>query len=183
MSDLELLYANAKNAGLSRDRNYQSVEFVASKIAPGEQVLGLLKGMKENPNKFVVIVLSDRGVHFFEKSGVSASFEKFGSAHEFFPFSKITELTTHIKWPKGFHITFVRLSSVDTIFHLQEDAAAALVETARKILNDAESTSNHVLVNQESPLDALAKLKSLHEAGVISDEEYEEKRKLYLGKI
>jgi hypothetical protein len=181
--DLELLYRNASNPKMSKDKNFQPIEFIEPKLAEAEQLFALLKGTKQDPYQFVVFMLTDRGIHIFAKSGASASASKFQSGHEFMTFSTITGLNYKKVMMNKYGVEITRASNVDLVANLDESAAAEFVSKARDLIVAAQQPSASVVVAQESALDALKKLKELHDAGVVSDSEFEAKKIELMGRI
>lgn len=181
--DLEKLYKQASNPKMSKDKNFQDLEFIEPKLSPEEEIFSVLKGTKQDPYQFVVLMLTNRGVHIFGKSGLSASASKHNSGHEFSTFSTITGLSYKKVTFNKFGVEITRAANIDLVANLDEAEASNFVAKARDLLFASQQPATPTVVSQESPLDALKKLKELHEAGIVTDEEYETKKTDLMGRI
>ena len=142
-----------------------------------------MKGTKQDPYQFVVLVLTDWGIHLFAKSGMSASASKFQSGHEFFTFATITGLNYRKVTFNKFGVEVTRATNADLIANLDESESANFVHQARELMVNAQTPAPAMGGSQESPLDALKKLKELHEAGAVTDEEFSAKKAALMDRI
>ena len=132
---------------------------------------------------YVTLVATQEGVHVFKKSNLG--FKKLGKGHEYFPYAQITGITSsfHLTWRTC--LEFSRASNVDKYGYMDENEAARFVSLVRERIAGSKSIpETHANVARESdPLDKLKKLKDLLEAGIISQEEFDQKKKILLDQI
>lgn len=132
---------------------------------------------------YVTLVATEDGVHSFQKS--SMGFKKLGKGHEFFPYSQITGVTSsfHLTWKTC--LEFSRASNVDKYGYVDEKEAAQFVALVRERLavNSAKPSAQINVSSESDPLDKLKKLKDLLDSGIISQEEFEDKKKTLMDQI
>ena len=149
-----------------------------------ESVIKVLRGLTMAiPKKHATIVVTEAGVHVFTK--LEASVKKIGSGHEFFSYSTITGVKEYVKVLWKTCIDFTRANNNDSIGFFDAGEAAQVVSEVKSRMGIAQSVSTKQIVNniKVDPLDQIKKLKDLLDAGALSQEEFEEKKKALMGRI
>ena len=107
----------------------------------------------------------------------------FQTAVEQFPLSKVDS----VQESKGLALAGFSASvpgSTFTLSRANKDAVKSFVETLRNAINDFQSETTSVEhQSSEGALDKIKKLSELHEAGVLTDEEFESKKAELLDQI
>ena len=167
---------------MTKPSHWPTVEDTQEKL--GNAVVDqVILGQLFQKNFYVTLVATEEGVHAFQKSNLG--FKKLGKGHEFFPYSQITGVTSsfHLTWRTC--LEFSRASNVDKYGYVDEKEAAQFVALVRdRIAGNSAKPSAQINVSSESdPLDKLKKLKDLLDSGIISQEEFEEKKKTLMDQI
>jgi len=131
---------------------------------------------------YVALIATDDGVHVLRKS--TLGYKKLGKGHEFFPYSQITGVT------RTFHLTFrnclefSRASNVDKYGYMDENETEKFVALVQERLIGGGGKPELLKPASDSdPLDQLKKLKGLLETGIISQEEFEQKKRILMDRI
>lgn len=128
----------------------------------GEQVARIVGGTYGKGNG--IVVLTDRRVLFYFRGVVSAQTEDF-------PLDKISSIDFKSGLLLG-EITVYVSSQKATIKNVEKEGGKLLVDEARAAISHHAAPS----AASTSAADQLLKLKQLHDAGVLSADEYEAKR-------
>ena len=176
--DLEAAVARARTKYLVRNAPKQDV--IQAVLSPDESVIQVLFGAVGR--KAVTLVLTDRAIYKFTNGALIG---RLGSGNEVIPFGQLTGIERKRAPLAEFGVTLTRASNVDSVLDLDERESERFVAEARDRMQKAQSPT-FTVVSQEAapdPLDQLRKLKELHEAGVVTDAEYEEKRSDLISRI
>lgn len=160
------------------------------KIPKSEEILCVIRGLwlhKVTHRKrleLATFVLTDTMVHMFGKN------ENFGARSESqdaVPLATITSISSFkrkILTGDNYVVDLIRAGDSDNLQMPKTFAqhSEKFVTMAREAISRL-ATGSTTVVSQESPLDALKKLKDLLDLGVISEAEFEEKKTTLLGKI
>jgi len=127
-----------------------------------------------------VAILTDKHIHLLGRGILKGS-----GYNETTSLGKITGLSRKRELMyMGWTVSLSRASNVDNLLGVDKDDSELFVSTANSLISNFKPTDQTVLVNQISdPLDQLKKLKDLLDSGIISQEEFEDKRKTLLGQI
>ena len=105
--------------------------------------------------------------------------------HETVPFHTITGVELKRKLGSGWIIEFSRAANIDSLLKCDENGSKIFVEKLQnsiRDLNQNQGKSN--LSNQAiNPIDQLKKLAELLDAGIISQSEFDEKKKSLIERI
>mgnify|MGYP006282394657 CR=1 FL=1 len=155
-------------------------DVIESVVAHDEHVLQVLFGL--SGSKAVTLVLTDRCIYKLTHSNLTG---KLGAGNEVIPFAQLTGVERG-RVPMGeFRVMLTRAHNIDDIVHLDERESEAFVAAVRDRMQAAQTPTVTVVKAEVplDPLDQLRKLKELHEAGVVTDAEYEEKRADLISRI
>ena len=161
-----------------------------SMIPSGEQVLCLLRGMwvhkvtHKNRLELATFVLTDKMVHMFGKNEVFGSRSQSQDAVPLATVTSISSFARKTLTGENYVVELIRAGNSDNlqmtkVFAEHSQKFVTLTRDAISKLAKGAST----VISNESPLDALKKLKELLDLGVISEAEFEEKRLILMGKI
>lgn len=166
----------------AKDSKWPVVQDVEEAVGDA-QVRQVIRGQVFNSQTMVTIVVTDHGIHVFQKSAFG--FKKYGKGEEYFPYSQITGVTTSFHPTYRNCVEFTRASNVDKYGYMEKDDFAKFVSLVQdKIFGDRVPQEPKSESNLDvDPLDRLTKLKSLVESGVISEEEFEQKKAKLLDEI
>lgn len=187
-STLEAKYNEAKQPFNTYKSSHPSLEAIASYIPDDEEVLQVIKGTRMaargqvSSQAFVVMVLTNKSLHVLGKP--TALFDKVKQS-EVYNFAMITGVTRAKKMMLGWAIEISRASNVDTYVQMEEGDSEAFYNILRDLVAEAQKGGGGTttVINQVDPMDQLKKLKDLLDAGILSQEEFEEKKKALLDKI
>ena len=130
---------------------------------------------------FATLVLTNKSLHMFGKSNALTSKVK---RSEVYTFQTITGVSRQKKALQGWTIEVSRASNVDYFANLVEKDSELLYNKLRDLVAEAQKGGGGTtIINQIDPMDQLKKLKDLLDAGILSQEEFEEKKKALLDKI
>lgn len=161
-----------------------------SKIPTNEEVMCVIRGLwlhrvtHRKRLEAATFVLTDTMVHMFGKN------ETFGArsqSQDAVPLATITSISSfkrRILTGDNYVVDLIRAGDSDNLQMPKtfEQHAEKFVTMTRQAISNL-SRGSAAVINQESPLDALKKLKELLDLGVISEAEFEEKRTTLMGKI
>lgn len=161
-----------------------------SRIPSDERVLCLLRGMwghkvtHKKRLELATFVLTDKMVHMFGKNEVFGSRSQSQDAVPLGTVTSISSFARKTLTGENYVVELIRAGDSDNLQMTKDFAAHSekFVTLTRDAISKSSKGSSTV-VNGESPLDALKKLKDLLDLGVISEAEFEEKRIILMGKI
>ncbi|MEY4276460.1 MAG: hypothetical protein RIS26_923 [Actinomycetota bacterium] len=187
-STLEAKYNEAKQPFNTYKSSHLSLEAITPYIPDDEEVLRVVKGSRlaargqVSSQAFVVMVLTNKSLHVLGKP--TALFDKVKQS-EVYNFAMITGVTRAKKMMLGWAIEISRASNVDTYVQMEEGDSEAFYNILRDLVAEAQKGGGGTttVINQVDPMDQLKKLKDLLDAGILSQEEFEEKKKALLDKI
>ena len=178
-ADLQEAWDNAGKMGFAT-RKPPGINEIEPALGQSEKVLAILRGWKSGTSP-CSLVLTDQKLYFFSYTGL-----KFTSTNEAVPFSSISgvEMKQNLAL-LGLEVKVTRASNVDKITNVDKTAAQAFVTALQDALaNKGAGSANTIIQNQAiDPLDQIKKLKDLLDAGILSQEEFEEKKKALMDKI
>lgn len=156
--------------------SYEEMEAV---LQESEEVHAVVKA-GINREYVGVAILTNRNIHLLGRGVFKGSgYNETTSLGQITGVSRKRELMY-----MGWTISLSRSSNVDNLLGVDKDDSESFVSTATNLISNFKPTGQTILVNQTSdPLDQLKKLKELLDAGVISSEEFEDKKKVLLGQI
>ena len=82
---------------------------------------------------------------------------------------------------KSFHIRITRANNEDVLYGLTEASASEIIETINDQMSKVGSSNSSVTVNAIDPIEQLTKLAALLDKGLVTQEEFEKKKKELLG--
>lgn len=152
-------------------------KFKENRVTPDEKIvtwgsgyIGEMMGSGKNKQYNGVLVVTDKRVVFYSKGWLSEVFEEI-------PHSKISSVFS--KKLMGHTTLTVHTSGNDLTFKsLNSDEAIDLQNKINELKGDKASKSAG-----DSSLDALEKLGALHKSGVLTDDEFQAKKKELLSKV
>ena len=130
---------------------------------------------------FATLVLTDKCLHMFGKIGFTSKVKR----SEVYNFENNTGVSRMKKALQGWAIEISRASNVDYFVNMVEGDSEQLYNQLRELVSKSQKSSGGgtTVINQIDPMDQLKKLKDLLDAGILSQEEFEEKKKALLDKI
>lgn len=182
--DLQKAWDSAKKTDKTIYKNPPPEE-IESSLESNERVVVVLKCLKQT-NKLgggevCTAVLTDKRIHIFSRGIIKSV----NNTHETIPFEMITGVEYSRKMLEGWAIIITRAANTDRLLKCEEDGSKLFVDELRKFIELSKSSGGATVIqnNAPDPLDQLKKLKELFDAGILSQEEYEEKRSTLMGKI
>lgn len=182
--DLQAAWNSAKKTDGTIYKNPEP-EIIEQSLDSSENVIVLLKCLKKWGNlgggEVCTAVLTDKTVHIFSRGIIKSV----NSTHETIPFSTITGVELSRKLSYGWIIGITRASNVDSLLKCEEQGAKKFASELKALIEASKSASSQTVIQNQAvdPLDQLKKLKELLDAGVLSPEEYEEKKLSLMDKI
>jgi hypothetical protein len=177
--DLAEAWENAGKMGFA-SRKPPGLDVIEPAIGESEKVISILKGWKGGSQP-CSLVLTDQKLYFFSYFAI-----KYISNTETIPFGTITgiELKQNLVL-LGLEVKLTRANNTDTITNVDKNAAPAFVKALQDTLaSRTNQTGNKINQNQATdPLDQIKKLKDLLDAGIITEAEFQDKKKELMGKI
>jgi hypothetical protein len=82
---------------------------------------------------------------------------------------------------KSFHIRITRANNEDVLYGLTEASASEIIESINIQMNNQGSSNSPVTINAIDPVEQLTKLAALLEKGLVTQEEFDKKKKELLG--
>jgi hypothetical protein len=185
LSEIERLLDKAVKPQTAYSSGYVKASEIESKLSTGENPLYILKGAfkgQKGINSFATLVLTDKAIHVFRK--VSAFTKKIGSSHEVFQFLQVTGVTRSRKVTWKWVLEFSRAANTDTYYFLDEIQSEEFYNLAQKLVSEAQNSSRGTFIQQTlDPLDQIKKLKALLDDGILTQKEFDEKKKELMGKV
>ena len=168
---------SGKINGISR-RKPPGLEDIESSLNSQEQVLVVLKGWKGSTQP-CTIVLTDQQIYLFSYFGLKQMFNN--EAIQFAPITGVELKQTAIN---GLEVRISRSGNTDRITQVDRSTAEKFTKLLQELIStNQKMSSGHIQTSNPDPIEQLQKLKQLLEAGILSEAEYEEKRKLLLDRI
>ena len=162
-----------------RFRKCPGPDVIEPTLSADEEVLQLLRC--QIGTKAATIVLTTQRVHTFAKGNF---FGGLVAADEVIPIPMITGVERSRELMNEWGLTITRAANVDSFIYCDESESAEFVSRVRELIHAAQSGTQTVIQNsQPDPLDQLKKLKDLHDAGIISDAEFAEKKTRLMDQI
>jgi hypothetical protein len=183
-TDLQTAWDLAKKTDGTIYKNPNPEEIEPS-LDDSEKVLVVLKCLKKwgklGGGEVCTAVLTDKTIHIFSR-GMMKSVNR---THETVPFHTITGIDLKRKLSFGWIIEFSRAANVDALLKCDETGAHQFVDTLKKLMSEgASNQSNNNASHQPiNPIDQIKKLAELLEAGIISQSEFDEKKKSLIDRI
>ena len=150
-------------------------------LSINEKVLCVIKA-GINGKHVGVAILTDSGVHLLGKR----PYPFLSPYKESMSLNHITGVTRqrNIMY-MGYTVEISRASNVDQLLGVDKDDSEEFVKKLRELVTDTGSAgSKNVTINQVlDPLDQIRKLKDLLDSGILTIEEFEEKKKELMGRI
>jgi len=166
-----------------------TLEEIDEILNPEETVLSLLKcihlevppGGGKGGLQYLaaVAVVTNRTIYIINANGLRSKVTIFSEvipAHTITGVSTVREL-----FPYGFGLVVTRAGNVDKFSQLDAAHADKWLASARELLASGGGATN--IVQTLDPLDQLKKLKELFDAGILSQTEFDEKKKSLMDKI
>lgn len=138
----------------------------------------------KNRLELAAFVLTDKMVHMFGKNEVFGSRSQSQDAVPLATVTSISSFARKTLTGENYVVELIRAGNSDSLQMAKvfaEHSQKFVTLTRDAISKLAKGTST--VISNESPLDALKKLKELLDLGVISEAEFEEKRLILMGKI
>ena len=161
---------------------------VASLIPASEEIIHFagcsIRGRNSKDTNFVgTIVITEKNVYL-----VKRKLKVFGKpdplTKESMAINQITGLDqTYEQYltVKSFHIRITRANNEDVLYGLTESSASEIIETINNQVNKSGSSNNSITVSAIDPVEQLTKLAALLEKGLLTQEEFDKKKKELLG--
>jgi|688.fasta_scaffold730822_1 hypothetical protein len=157
---------------------YEEMEAV---LTDNEKVLSVIKA-GINGKHVGVAILTDNGVHLLGRG----TFKSLSPYNETFSLKHITGVTRqrNIMY-LGFTIEISRAGNVDSLLGTDKDDSEEFVQILKRLVNEgAGSGGQTVVMNQAvDPLDQLKKLKDLLDSGILTEKEFEQKKRELMDRI
>jgi hypothetical protein len=181
--DLQEAWNLAKKSDGTLYKNPEPEE-IEPNLEPGEKVLALLKCLKAEGNlgggQVATAVLTDKKVHIFSRGLLKSK----TNSHEVVPFSMITGVQVSRKLAGGWRLEMTRAANSDSLLKCAENEVQVFAAKLKELVGEAQSGGRVIVQNATAdPLDQLKKLKELLDAGVVTQEEFDEKKKTLMGQI
>ena len=182
--DLQDAWESAKKTDGTIYKN-PGPEEIEPALDPNENVLVILKCLKKwgklGGGEVCTAVLTDQTIHIFSR-GIMKSVNR---THETVPFHTITGVELKRKLGSGWIIEFSRAANIDSLLKCDEDGSKIFVEKLQNSIRDlnrnqGKSNPSNQAIN---PIDQLKKLAELLDAGIISQSEFDEKKKSLIERI
>lgn len=182
-ADLQAAWSLARKTDGTIYKNPEPADIEPS-LAADEKVLVILRCLKKWGNlgggEVCTAVLTDKTIHIFSR-GIMKSVNR---TSETIPFSTITGVDLARKLSLGWVISFTRAANTDSLLKCDEEGAKKFVSELRAAMETSKRPETvNVLQQATDPLDQIKRLKELFDAGIISEQEYAEKRQSLLDKI
>jgi len=161
---------------------------VSSLIPESEEIVHFagcsIRGRNAKDTNFVgSIVITKKNVYL-----VKRKFKVFGKADpltkETMSINQITGLDQTFEsylTVKSFHIRITRANNEDVLYGLTEASASEIIESINSQMNQQGISNNSVTMNAIDPVEQLTKLAVLLEKGLVTQEEFDKKKKELLG--
>jgi hypothetical protein len=176
--DLQRAFDQAKKKDGTIYKNPDPTE-MEGKLDPNEKIIVLIKCLIGNTGVSTAI-LTDRTVHIFSRGVLKSKTNNY----ETVPFHQITGIELGRKMTWGWMITITRAANTDVLTKIDEPDAKRFVEELKKLVPSNSAGGQTVIQNMAvDPLDQLKKLKELLDAGIVTQEEFDEKKKSLMGQI
>lgn len=187
-SKLAEKYEAAKKYGMQMGSAYPALDLIEPKIPNDEDVLYVLKSFqipKPGTNGLSygsVMVLTDKSLHVLGKG--AGGFGNQIKRTEVYNFSLITGVSRYKKLGYGWVIEISRASNIDYYGMLDDEQSEDFYNLMRDLTSKSQQSGGTTVVTQAvDPMDQLKKLKDLLDAGVISQDEFDDKKKTLMDKI
>jgi|688.fasta_scaffold687640_1 hypothetical protein len=179
---MEILGRNEKISTLPPRERMDSE--VASLIPASEEIIHFagcsIRGRNSKDTNFVgTIVITEKNVYL-----VKRKFKIFGKpdplTKESMAISQITGLDQTFEQyltVKSFHIRITRANNEDVLYGLAETSASEIIETINNQMNKGGPSNNSVTINAIDPIEQLTKLAALLDKGLVTQEEFDKKKK------
>lgn len=179
MSELQTKYKEARKPSAYA---YPGPAEIEAKIPGGEKILQVLFGTDlDGGANTATLVLTDGAIHAFTKKPL---LKNIGGTHEVIPFRQITGLSRYRKVLAKWVLEISRADNTDSYGYLDERDSQAFYVAAQKMMsNQPPAGMSSSPKREDNPLEQLSQLKELFESGVITKEEFEEKKSVLLGRI
>ena len=143
-----------------------------------------IRGRNTKDTNFVgTIVITNKNVYLIKRK-----FKVFGKpdplTKESMSINQITGLDQTFEsylTVKSFHIRITRANNEDVLYGLGEASASEIIESINSQMNKQSSSDNSVVINGIDPVEQLTKLAALLEKGLLTQEEFDKKKKELLG--
>ena len=175
-SDLQKAWNAAGKMGFAT-RKPPGPEVIEPALRPEETVLSILRGWKDGTQP-CTLVLTDTQLYFFSYAVLKSL-----SNEESVPFKLITGVELAQAIVTGLEVRISRSGNNDKITNVDKSVAKDFVSKLRELLTTAEDMSNKVKAQTIDPADQLMKLKELLDSGVITEEEFQQKKAILLGRL
>ena len=157
---------------LSRDKSWTLPKVIEPYLKEGEEVLLVAKG---DVPAFITAVVTDQQIHFFTQAlGVP---KNFGLSVEAVSYAQIIAVSRKQAFLVRWAVQISHPGRVSFISNLNDEISLKFVQiisermaSREKVLDSANSSP------ASDPFEQLTKLKELHDAGIITDQEFEAKR-------
>lgn len=156
------------------------LDVIEPALGESEKVISILRGWKGGSQP-CSLVLTDQKLYFFSYLGLKSL-----SNTETIPFGTISgiELKKNIAL-LGLEVKLTRANNTDSITNVDKQAAPAFVKALQDTLASRTNQSGNTIIQNQAtdPLDQIKKLKDLLDAGIITQDEFQEKKTELMGKI
>ena len=178
-ADLQAAWERAGKMGFAT-RKPPGLDIIEPALGKSEKVLAILRGWRSGSQP-CSLVLTDEKLYFFSYAGL-----KFLSNQEVAPFGTINgvELKQNAAL-LGLEVKVTRANNVDRITNVDKNAAQEFVTSLQDCIHNRSSGQLTTVIQNQAvdPFDQLKKLKGLLDAGVITQEEFDDKKRILMGQI
>jgi hypothetical protein len=150
------------------------------RVLKGGIVSGRLDNWKDmKVGQICTVVLTNKRLHYFGRGLM----KNLTNSHETVEFKTITgvELRKNASFGQMLYIT--RAANSDTLYQVKVEEAKVLQADIQALIQANPPVSAVQVSNAVDPLDQLKKLKDLLDAGILSQAEFDEKKKSLMDKI
>ena len=178
--DLETAFKAAKNLKNWRLMPMPTLEEIEALLDDDEEVRQVVKA-NFNQKYVGVAVLTDRKMHFLGRG----TFKSLSAYSETFQLSKVTGISRERDlYNSGWKITVTRASNVDKLLGVEKEDSEKFARAANSIVDDLQGSRSQKNENKKpDPIDQLKRLKGLLDTGVLTQTEFDEKKKTLMDKI
>lgn len=185
--DLQAAWDSAKKTDpLNRHPSKDEIESALDadekvlRVIKGSIVPGRLDSMKDAKwAQICTVVLTSKRLHYFGRGMM----KNVTNSHEIVEFRTITgvELRKNFSFGQMIHIS--RAANSDTVAQVHLEETKLLQSDLKALMESSSQVTQAPAAATLDPLDQLKKLKDLLDAGIISQDEFEDKKRILLGQI
>lgn len=174
----------ALNSAATRKGNYPLPEVIEEALSQNEQVLhALYCNVPSKTHKdrwgLGIVILTNRQIYIFKRALVW----KLGDAVEIIPIDRFNGIDRKRQMLGGWTVILSRAGNSDELWACDAGDSEKLVSLFRDLIQNFNLAPTSGNVIQTDPIEQLRKLKELFDLGVLTEVEFESKKKTLMDKI